>query len=172
VSTLKTHAIAFVMGAAIAAALVAWLGRGSTTPGGDVLQGQATVAVACTQVQTYPERAARKLAHAPAIAKRPDVHLVAATRINADGHDHTVSALYHSANGKIDLYDYQHALPLLQFRVRGSVSVAYGATDAGAGWMAGGTYSPVQTKQLQLGLQGMITSRGNWFAGAGVSVPF
>lgn len=176
---IASHAIALVAGGAIVAAGCAWLKLRPSLPSvlappAPELAREQTRTLDCKPVIVYRDKVEKKLDLPAAVRRDPDKHVVAASKVPASDHPHTMTAVYDERTGGVDMYLRRDPLPWLGFDARKELGIAYGLkrdADAAVARLHG-KLDLVQIKALRGGLLGTIDSDGDWFAGVGVSLRF
>lgn len=140
----------------------------------DIL-GATTATVACDQIKIHaPKKKKKKELGLPEeIQKDKDISLADAIRINADGRDHVVSALFNSKNSDISLYDAPQPLPWLKTSGDTFVSAHYGIkSDEGSVWRITAGQTLVRVKMLNVNVMAQADTDGDVFGGIGVEYRF
>lgn len=171
---MKNLAIGFVLGLVAAGAICAWNTLSKITapsvlaPPAEELAKEETKVLDCQKVAVFRPKVKDKLNLPETVKKDPDKHVVASSPIPPSDHPHTMTAVYDSGTGGVDMFLRRDPLPWLAFNRRGAVGVAYGARSEASGFVARvyGRLDLVQIKMLHAGLLGDVDNAGGWYGGA------
>lgn len=94
-------------------------------PAGEV-SGKPTVTVSVQSVQAYPDAVKKKLNLSKSVAGDVKKKVVAASKIAASYHPHTVTTLLDTGTGQFETYVRTDPLPWVAFTSRGGAGVYYG----------------------------------------------
>ena len=123
----------------------------------------------CKPVVVYRDKAKKALGLPETVKADPDKHVVASTRVKSSDRPTTVSAVYDSGLGAVDMYLRQDPYPWFGSDKKWLIGGFYGVSD-GSGGAVGelvGMYDLFQVKAIHIGPMGHIDTDGRRFLGAG-----
>lgn len=164
------YAVGIVIGLLLAAIACAWLEHkprlsSVLASAAKELANEETTIKEYQKVVVYRDKVKKKLDLPAAIQKDPDKHVVAASPIPPSDYPHTMTAVYDSGTGAVDMFLRQDPLPWLAFNRRGAIGAAYGFKDGVTAARIYGRLDLLQIKRLHAGLMGNADSDGGWFGG-------
>jgi len=170
---MKNLAIGFVLGLLVAGSICAWntLSRIASpsvlAPSSKELKNEKFETLACRPVVVYRDRVKRDLGLPETVQKDPDKHVVASSPVPPSDHPHTMTAVYDSGTGGVDMFLRQDPLVWLAFNRKGSIGAAYGLKSEANGFVTRvyGRLDLVQIKMLHAGLLGDVDNAGGWYGG-------
>jgi hypothetical protein len=164
---MTTGVITWVIGMLSAVAIGHIMGKTDTQPGEKILTGQPVKIIECEKLKTYPTKKSKKLAKVPKkIRKDRSMHLVDSIRIEDDGHDHIVSAIFAEKDYRVNQFNHTVPFPWLDTRKRLEIGAAYGVSDIETGWQFDGNYQFASTKGINWHIHGNVRQDESWFVGA------
>ena len=165
-------AVSFVLGLLVAAGICAWMKYKPSPPSvlsppAKELVKEETKRLDCRPVLVYRDKVEKKLGLPDAVTKDPAKHVVAASPVPPSDHPHTMTAVYDSGTGGVDMFLRQDPLPWLAFNRRAALGVAYGARSEASGFVTRvyGRLDLLQIKRLHAGLLGDVDNAGGWYGG-------
>ena len=169
---MKNLAIGFVVGLLVAAGVCAWNAYKPKLPSvlappAKELAKEETTVKECQKVAVFRDKVKKKLDLPATVQKDPDKHVVAASPVPPSDHPHTMTAVYDSGTGGVDMFLRQDPLPWLAFNRKGALGMAYGARSEASGFVTRvyGRLDLVQIKMLHAGLLGDVDNAGGWYGG-------
>jgi hypothetical protein len=123
----------------------------------------------CQPVVIYKDKAKKALGLPETVKADPDKHVVASTQVKASERPTTVSAVYDSGTGAVDMFTRRDPYPWFGSDKKWLIGGFYGASDDSEGAVGEllGMYDLFQVKALHIGPMGHIDTNGNRFLGAG-----
>jgi len=168
-----SHAIAIVFGGLIVVCGCVWFKYKPSLPAlftvpSKELVGEKTKKLDCVPILVYRDRVEAKLGLPDTVQKDPGKHVVASSKVPPSDFPNTMTAVYDSGSGGVDMFLRQDPLPWLGFTRRGALGVAYGIKDNTDGFVTRvyGRLDLVQIKRLHAGLLGDVDNTGDWYGGA------
>jgi len=171
---MKNAAIGFVLGLLVAGAVCAYntLSRiampSVLAPPSKELAKEETNVLDCQKVAVFRPKVKDNLNLPDTVKKDPDKKVVASSPVPPSDHPHTMTAVYDSGTGGVDMFLRQDPLVWLAFNRKGAIGAAYGFKDAANGFVARvyGRLDLVQIKLLHAGLLGDVDNAGGRYGGA------
>ena len=97
------------------------------------------------------------------------IHVVAAAKVPADEHPHTLTTTINETTGEAQSFDRREPLPWLGRDVHGELGIYYGVKDGKPDGRLSIEQKLIQIKAVHLGAQATLDQDGTWFAGIGAA---
>jgi hypothetical protein len=126
----------------------------------------------CQPIVIYKDKAKKALGLPETVKADPDKHVVASTQVRSSDRPTTVSAVYDSKLGNVDMYLRNDPYPWFGSDKKWLIGGFYGYSDdsddsGGAVGELLGMYDLFQVKAVHIGPMGHIDTNGRRFLGAG-----
>lgn len=121
-------------------------------------------------VYVYPDRAKQALDLPDAVQNDTQARVVAATRVTADEHPHTVTTLLDAETGKFTTLDRREPLPWMAAGSGGALGIGYGFKNGDPATRIDARQNLLRIKGARVDLAGTADQDGDWFAGLNFSL--
>lgn len=132
------------------------------------------IPLATKTIQAYKPAAKTRLKLPLAVQENPDAQVVAASRVVADDHPHTVTTVVDTNTGEVQTFDRRDPLPWLAVNTHGRVGIYYGIKNGVQTVRLQAHQELLQVKAAHFGLIGSVDQPVNapigmdYYAGVGV----
>ena len=171
---IASHAIAVVIGGAFIAGGCAYLKFTRVPLPSALLQPakeldkEKPTLLKCKPVLVYRDKVEAKLGLPETVKRDPDKHVVASSNVPPSDYPHTMTAVYDSGTGGVDMFLRRDRLPWVAFNQKGSIGVSYGVKNSTTGSVSRlyGRFDLIQIKRLHAGILGDVDTDGDKYGGA------
>ena len=169
-NTTTSHLIAAILGGLIVAGGFAYNALKPSLPSvlapvSDDLAKVKQELLDCQKLRVYASKAKKKLDLPDTVKADPDKHVVAASPVPPSDYPHTMTAVYDSGTGAVDMYLRQDKLAWLAVNTRYEIGIGYGYSDNGSVTRLDGAVELLQVKALHVGVVGTVDSSGAAYVG-------
>jgi hypothetical protein len=169
---MKNLIIGIIIGLLTAAGVCAWKAYTPNLPSvlappAPELAKEETTIKECQKIAVFRDKVKKKLDLPATVQKDTSKHVVASSPVPPSDYPHTMTAVYDSGTGAVDMFLRQDPLPWLAFNRRGAIGAAYGFKDGADGFVTRvyGRLDLLQIKRLHAGLLGDVDNAGGWYGG-------
>lgn len=167
--------LGILIGVLATGVVAAWRGLRPSSPATPAppapeLRAEIATRVECKPIVVYRDKIKQELGLPADVQANPARQVVAATKVPADDHARTVSAVADLESGQIDLFIRQDPRPWLALERRPSIGLVYGVDEDGRTLLRGiGQVDLLQSRRLHLGAVLHVDTGGHVLAGATVT---